>query len=275
MRKKKVEDDKYITLVVNRKHINVNIDSILYVIVDGKVARFRMIEDKIYKTNMPLLQIEEKLADKFIKIGRSVLVSGKAIHSVSIRLNLINGETLNYTYRKRRYIKEQLSLLRQKIIDSFDTTNIPKTTEEYFEHYKSFDNLPIAFADIEMVFDDEKNAIDWIFKYGNEALAKIETHPLKKLINKSFSKIFDNMDEKWLKSYERTVFYHETIELVDFSPEVNRYIKITCFPTFDGHCGCILLDIGEMRFMEVSDGTEKALDVYLGTEPKEVWEIGN
>lgn len=274
MRKKKAEENKYITLIVNRRHIDVDIDSILYVVVEGKVARFRMFENKIYKTNMPLLEIEEKLKDRFIKIGRSILVSGRVIHSITTKINLINGETLNYTFRKKKYIKDQLSLSRQKIIDSFDTKNIPKTTEEYFEHYKSFDNLPIAFTDIEMVFDDKKNAIDWIFRYGNEALAKIEKLPLKKLINRPFSKVFDNMDEKWLKSYERTVLYHETIEIVDFSPEVDRYIKITCFPTFDGHCGCLLLDVSKMEFMEVSDEAEKALDIYLGTEPKEIWEVG-
>lgn len=40
--------------------------------------------------------------------------------------------------------------------------------------------MPIAFTDIEMIFDEERQAVDWIFRYGNEALAKIEGVPLKK-----------------------------------------------------------------------------------------------
>ena len=57
--------------------------------------------------------------------------------------------------------------------------------------------MPIAFADIEMIFDEERQAIDRIFRYGNEALAKLEEVPLDKMIGS----IFPNMDRKWLRSY--------------------------------------------------------------------------
>ena len=45
--------------------------------------------------------------------------------------------------------------------------------------------MPIAFADIEMIFDEERQAIDWIFRYGNEALARIEEVPLNEMIGSS------------------------------------------------------------------------------------------
>ena len=42
----------------------------------------------------------------------------------------------------------------------------PANAEEYHEHYKSFDAMPFAFTDIEMVFDEERRAVDWIFRYA-------------------------------------------------------------------------------------------------------------
>lgn len=36
-----------------------------------------------------------------------------------------------------------------------------------------FDTIPIAFADIEMIFNEESQAVDWIFRCGNKALASI------------------------------------------------------------------------------------------------------
>ena len=54
--------------------------------------------------------------------------------------------------------------------------------------------MPIAFTDIEMIFDEERQAVDWIFRYGNEALAKIEGVSLEKMIGKTFRSIFPNMD---------------------------------------------------------------------------------
>ena len=55
------------------------------------------------------------------------------------------------------------------MINALEKKGIPATEEEYCRHYSSFEYLPIAFTDIEMVFNEEKKAVDWIFRYGNEA----------------------------------------------------------------------------------------------------------
>ena len=116
-----------------------------------------------------------------------------------------------------------------------------------FSAYASFDHVPFAFADIEMVFSEAHSAVDWIFRYGNEALAELEKLPLEQLIDRSFGSIFPNMDAKWLRVYERTALYGETLEITDYSPEIDTDLKIICFPTFNGHCGCMLFDQAEIQ----------------------------
>ena len=98
-----------------------------------------------------------------------------------------------------------------------------------------------------MVFNEERAAVDWIFRYGNEALATLEKTPLEQLIDHAFGSIFPNMDAKWLRVYERTALYGEMLEIVDFSPEIDTDLRIICFPTFKGHCGCILFDQAEIQ----------------------------
>ena len=100
-----------------------------------------------------------------------------------------------------------------------------------------------------MVFDEEKRAVDWIFRYGNSELARLEKLPLDRLIGNSFGSLFSNMDSKWLRSYERAVLYGEKLELIDYSPEIDANLKVTCFPTFPGYCGCILFNISEIEFV--------------------------
>ena len=139
----------------------------------------------------------------------------------------------------------------------------PTDIEEYHQHYKCFDNIPIAFTDIEMIFNEESQAVDWIFRYGNEALARLEECPLDVLIGNTFGSIFPNMDSKWLRSYEHSVLYGETLEIVDYSPEVDKYLRIVCFPTFKGHCGCLLFDISETNFSVEKTVGEKAIMMYL------------
>ena len=114
-----------------------------------------------------------------------------------------------------------------------------------------------------MIFDEECRAVDWLFRYGNEALAKLEKIPLDELIGNTFGSLFENMDSKWLKGYERATLYGETLEMTDYSPEIDTYLKVICFPTFEGHCGCILFDIKKIDFIRSSDDTERALMLYF------------
>ena len=84
----------------------------------------------------------------------------------------------------------------------------------------------------------------------------------------SFGSLFSNMDSKWLRAYERATLYHEVLEVVDYSPEIDTYLKIICFPTFKGHCGCILFDISEISLIQNSPDAQKALELYLGKQQK-------
>ena len=98
-----------------------------------------------------------------------------------------------------------------------------------------------------MIFDEESNALDWIFRYGNKALAELEMYPLKKLIGSSFGSLFENMDSKWLRFYEKVALYGEVLEINDYSPEIGENLKVICFPTFRGHCGCILFKPDDIK----------------------------
>ena len=59
--------------------------------------------------------------------------------------------------------------------------------------------------------------------------------------------LFYNMDSKWLESYERAALYGETLEVLDYSPEIDTNLKVICFQTFVGHYGCILFNVDEMK----------------------------
>lgn len=159
--------------------------------------------------------------------------------------------------------------IQRVIIDEIMDNDNPTDNEEYHKHYQCFDTIPIAFTDIEMIFDEERQAVDWIFRYGNEALAEIEGVSLDEMIGNTFGSIFPEMDSKWLRCYERTVLYGDTQEIIDYSPEIDKYLKIICFPTFKGHCGCILFDISEIMYTQSSTEAEKALLLYFGIVPSE------
>lgn len=259
-----MQEAKHITIISNGRKIVISISTILYILMVNKTAEIHVSGDKIYETRMTLSQLEEKLGDGFIKVNRGCIVSAMAIHDITDNINLNNGESLIYTIRKKNQIIEQFRSKQKSIISSFRIDGIPTTEEEYRKHYSSFDNMPFAFTDIEMIFNEESRAVDWIFRYGNPALAKLEKLTLERLIGSSFGSLFSNMDSKWLHSYERATLYGEMLEIIDYSPEIDTYLKVICFPTFKGHCGCILFDISEIEFTKNSSDAEKALMLYFG-----------
>ena len=57
-----------------------------------------------------------------------------------------------------------------------------------------------------MVFSEERSAVDWIFRYGNQALAELEKLPLEELIDHAFGSIFPDIDAKRPRAYERTAY---------------------------------------------------------------------
>ena len=254
---------KTLEIKADHKQVVINVADILYIKASVNDCYIHVTSGSVYKTRSTLEAMEAQVGEYFLKVHRTYLVCIMAIHALEDTLTLINGEELNYATRRRKEILAQLQEKQRKLIATFALPNTPKTPEEYHAFYRSFDQMPFAFTDIEMVFNDEKHAVDWIFRYGNAALSKLEKLPLHVLIGNTFGSLFSNMDAKWLKNYERTALYNETIEMIDFSPEIDTYLKVISFPTFKGHCGCILFNINEIEFSQNSSEAQQALELYL------------
>lgn len=245
-------EERCLPVTVNRRTRLVPVIDILYIKAKKGVAFIHMLDGEVIETRTPMHLLEVALGEDFIRIGRGYLASVMTIRGLSDVIHLSNGETIPYPGNRKAEIRALLSEKQKQFIEHLNDSAAPTSVEAYREYYRSFDKLPFAFTDIEMVFNNELRAIDWIFRYGNPALARLEKKPLKKLIGKSFGSVFPNMDSKWLRSYEQAVLYGKTLEIMDYSPEIDTNLKIICFPTFRGHCGCILFDLNRIRLSDNS-----------------------
>ena len=252
-----------INVTSDRKNVTLDSDVILYILMNGKIAEIHIVGGRVYETRTALKDLEGMLEKEFVKIHRGCIVSVKAVHAVTDTVNLSNGEELLYTVRKKKQIVAEIQEKQKNMINALGKKGIPATEEEYCRHYSSFEYLPIAFTDIEMVFDEERRAVDWIFRYANQELATLEKLSLNQLVGKSFGSLFANMDSKWLRSYERVALYGEVLEIMDYSPEIDKNLKVICFPTFKGHCGCLLFDLDTIKTVNSSNNVHKIWNTYL------------
>ena len=255
---------KFITVTFNHTKLAIQRADILYVIMSDDHCTIHMLDGNAYRCRMTLKELRKQLNEEFMEVKRGCMVAVSAVSDIGEKILLCNGEEICYTKRKKRVLREELQKKQELMIATISKKKLLLTAEDYCKYYKICDDLPFAFTDIEMVFNEEKKAVDWIFRYGNEALAVLEKLPLDKLIGNSFSSLFSNMDVKWLRGYERATLYGETLEIVDYSPEINTNLKIICFPTFPGHCGCILFDTDKMRYIREENHLAKSVIVSMG-----------
>ena len=226
---------EFITVTFNRTKIAIRCADILYVIMSDDHCRIHMFDGNVYRCRMTLKELKKQLNEEFIEVKRGCMVAVSAISDIGDRILLSNGEKICYTKRKKRVLREELQKNQELIIAKISKKKLPLTAEEYRKYYKICDALPFAFTDIEMVFNEEKKAVDWIFRYGNEAL----------------------------HVYERATLYGETLEIMDYSPEIDTNLKIICFPTFPGHCGCILFNADKMKSISEENHLVRLVEVSM------------
>ena len=254
---------EFITVTFNRTKIAIRRADILYAIMSDDHCTIHMLDGGAYRCRMTMKELKKQLNEGFMEVKRGCMIAVSAINEIGDKILLCTGEEICYTKRKKRMLREELQKKQELMIAKLSEKKLPLTEEEYCRYYKICDDLPFAFTDIEMVFNEEKRAVDWIFRYGNEALATLEKLPLDKLIGSSFSGLFSNMDVKWLRGYERATLYGETLEIMDYSPEIDKNLKIICFPTFPGHCGCILFDADKLRYIREGNPLAKSVVVSM------------
>ena len=159
--------DKTISFIAERKHYNIPVDEILYVLMKKQDAYVHLADGSVLKTRKTFAEFQDELGDNFIRIHRGGLVAARAIHRVSSLITLCNVDSLEYSVQYKSEITKKFREKQRVIIDEILDNDNPTDNEEYHKHYQCFDTMPIAFTDIEMIFDEERQAIDWIFRYGN------------------------------------------------------------------------------------------------------------
>lgn len=261
--RKELRDREKMMIVADGKRSALDPDRILYVTMFGNYAEIHARDEEVFSVRMTLGELESELGDRFIKIHRGCIVSAEDIYNVADRVYLGNGEALDYTKRKKKEITDGLKERRKRLIDSLTDDGGKMTAAGYREFYNSFEKLPFAFADLEIVFDDERRAVDWIFRYGNQAFARLEKKTLDEVIGIRFSLLFDNSDMKWLRCCERAALHGETLEMMDYSVEIGAHVKVICFQTFRGHCGCFLFNLDEISFIETSESSRSTIGKYF------------
>ena len=119
-----MQNTNLLTIRSDRQDIALDIRTILYINISENIAEIHTSGGKIYKTRMTLEKLESKLGDGFLKPHRSRLVSVTAIHNITDKINLNNGERISYVARKKKELIAELNEKRVRLINNIDITDL-------------------------------------------------------------------------------------------------------------------------------------------------------
>lgn len=233
-----------IKLLINRKWETIQTKDILYITISDKLSFLHLKDSVTLNLFITLSELEQLLprAD-FVRISRNCIINYHAIYSIhDTQVTLTNNESLPYSKRREKSILDGY----QKYVQNKYASESPDTLRQaidFYEKYKSFENIPIAFAVIEMVVDGNGHSIDFIFRFANQALAELEGVPLNELKGNSFFSIFPDAQKKWLSIYREVAFEGKQMEIIDFREELKKVLRIQCFQPMHGYCACLLTDV--------------------------------
>ncbi len=201
---------------------------------EGKTF-INMVDGRHIETYFSVKNILDELPEeKFVMVNKGTALAINQIEKIEgTTYYLTDGTTV--TGRKRRSAKQT------QLVNHINDTII-ETKPKIFspDQFKILDNMPVAFCVIEVLFTENGRGIDFIFRYCNSEMEKVEGKTIEEMMNHSFYEVFPNADRKWLVAYSDVALNGNIHYLDDYSPEIGKQLRIHCFQPKEGYCACLL-----------------------------------
>ena len=117
-----------------------------------------------------------------------------------------------------------------------------KLSQSFLEKCSILDEMQLAYCVIELVFDENGHGLDFIFRYCNKEMERLEGVPIENMLNHSFYEVFKNGDKKWLVAYADVALNGVKRTIRDYSPEIGKTLTIHCYQPEPGYCACVLTE---------------------------------
>lgn len=109
--------------------------------------------------------------------------------------------------------------------------------------FKMMDESPRGFYIVRIEMDEKGEPKDWTYIYCNDVVAELGNLQKEQLIGHTFSEVYPNGSDKWLKVYYDAACRNVASDVEEFSEEIGCYLHIQAFPSGQkDYCCCYVMD---------------------------------
>lgn len=243
---------KSIELMVNRHMMQIPVNSIVYANVTDKLCKIHLDNGDMLSLFITISDLMDKLGEEdFLRVSRSSLVAYTAVESVNQdEVILYGGVRIPYSRSRRKEIVERARNCMERQVVRRDESR-PMGQLDFDQDFVFWDQVPVGFGVLEFLSDHSGRFSDFVFRYVNQALAEVEGSTREKLLNRAYSHVFKGARNKWLAIYSKVAFMGDTVELIDYSPELEKELLVICYQPAYGYCACIVCDATDKYYLQM------------------------
>lgn len=123
-------------------------------------------------------------------------------------------------------------------------------TESEKKYRNLFNNTTTAFALHELIFDSEKNVVDYRFLEVNPAFERITGLKAIDIEGKTCREVLPDTEDYWFEMYGKVGTTGETAQFESYSSVLKRHFQGTAYSNEYGHFATFFVDITDRRNME-------------------------
>ncbi len=112
------------------------------------------------------------------------------------------------------------------------------------------DKMTTGFAIVSVEVDMIKRPINFTYTFVNDALASLYELKKEDLIHKTFYDIYATQDKKWLLLFGEVAIKGIKREVIEYFPDLYKYLKFECYQPKPGYCACMVQDITDRYLSE-------------------------
>lgn len=122
-------------------------------------------------------------------------------------------------------------------------------------NFEIFDNNPVACCAVEVLTDINQKPCDWVYRYCNDAFAKIKGYDKNIIINQKATGLIPNISDTWLQALYRAAFDNKPS---DINAKSDNNLKVSIMPVGKtGLCLCLIYDVQDNENDKSNDLKDK------------------
>ncbi|WP_368051779.1 ATP-binding protein [Lutibacter sp.] len=212
--------------------------------------------------------IEQSWIDRY----GSTVINNKPIHFIDYNHNT----NKTYSVNAHSFSKNKFAMFFEDITKlTISEKNLNNSEKQYEELFNSMVEM---FQVIELVYDEDGNAIDYIYLKVNRAFEALVKKKKDELIGKRAKKIFGIVEDHWIKTYERIENTGKPENFENYGAELDKYYQVYAWKVATGQLGIVFTDITKAKKSEEAlRKSEKQNKKYIQmlNEAQRLVKIGN